>query len=80
MSHFQYTSHQIQLTYFFEKIFFWNNLHTFATCTNIVKMTNKRFASIPGTSLKIKAAFVKYLSLLVFFIGALLRKLMQPLR
>ncbi|MFT5511631.1 MAG: hypothetical protein ACI8SE_000023, partial [Bacteroidia bacterium] len=34
-------------------------------------MTNNRFDSIPRTSLKIKAAFVKYLSLLVFLVGAL---------
>ncbi len=34
-------------------------------------MTNSRFASIPRTSFKIEAAFVKYLSLLVFVVGAL---------
>ena len=71
MSYLQYTRHRVYMIYFIEIIFFWNNLHIFAPCTNIVKMTNRRFASIPRTSLRIKAAFVKYLTLLVFLVGAL---------
>src|SRR6056300_90334 len=58
-----------KLPYFLKKFFFGDKFNIFAPCTNIVNMTNSRFASTPRTFFNLEAPFVKYLLALVFVMG-----------